>query len=336
MAVEPQSMTSREREPGRRAPGGNETRAQAPTATILIAAVADKPSLRGVLEIVRRQADVAGAEVLLVVNGPPSGLMAESREALELLCDRLLFEPRQGKSFALNHGLAAARGEVIVFTDDDTRPQPGWLPAILEVLTDPERDADLVGVGGPVIPIFEPEVPDWFRQIVESRPSHYLGPRHDYGSEPSEYPIGRSPVGGVPLGANFAVRREAVDGLRYPTELGPSPITRLRGGEDTVLERQLLARGGRLRYEPRAVVHHPVSAQRASLEFALEACRAHGRESIFVRRRLGLQTPTRFHLLRKLVKRRLRGWRQQDRDERQAAEHALRLAELRGMLDGLS
>lgn len=37
---------------------------------------------------------------------------------------RYAFEPRQGKGFALNAGLALARGDVLALTDDDVRPEP--------------------------------------------------------------------------------------------------------------------------------------------------------------------------------------------------------------------
>ena len=40
---------------------------------------------------------------------------------------RYLFEERQGRSSALNAGIAAARGVVLVFTDDDVRVAEGWL-----------------------------------------------------------------------------------------------------------------------------------------------------------------------------------------------------------------
>src|SRR5262245_9219454 len=40
---------------------------------------------------------------------------------------RYLFERQQGKGFALNSGLAIARGDVIALTDDDVLPTRDWL-----------------------------------------------------------------------------------------------------------------------------------------------------------------------------------------------------------------
>ena len=49
-----------------------------------------------------------------------------------------------GKAWALEQGLRAAQGEWVVFLDADTRPRPGLLRALVQVLTD---DADLVSAG---------------------------------------------------------------------------------------------------------------------------------------------------------------------------------------------
>jgi len=62
---------------------------------------------------------------------------------------RLLEEPVQGAYAARNRGVQEARGRVLVFTDPDCVPVPGWLSAIA-------RDIDLPGtaivIGGYVVP----------------------------------------------------------------------------------------------------------------------------------------------------------------------------------------
>jgi glycosyltransferase involved in cell wall biosynthesis len=44
---------------------------------------------------------------------------------------RLLRQPRSGPAAARNAGAGAATGDVLAFTDDDCRPDPGWLRALL-------------------------------------------------------------------------------------------------------------------------------------------------------------------------------------------------------------
>src|SRR5688572_31269823 len=58
-----------------------------------------------------------------------------------------VFERRQGKSYGLNSGLAAARGRIIAFTDDDTIVPDNWLDSILDYF---ETHPDASCVGGMV------------------------------------------------------------------------------------------------------------------------------------------------------------------------------------------
>ena len=66
-----------------------------------------------------------------------------------------LFEPRQGKSNALNTGLAATSASIVVFTDDDVQLPEGWVEASCRALLD-DRSIDYTG--GPVRPIWEATV----------------------------------------------------------------------------------------------------------------------------------------------------------------------------------
>ena len=50
-----------------------------------------------------------------------------------------LFESRQGRSSALNAGIAASRGTVIAMTDDDVLVDPGWLEAACDGLLRPDE-----------------------------------------------------------------------------------------------------------------------------------------------------------------------------------------------------
>ncbi len=45
---------------------------------------------------------------------------------------RYIFEPRQGKSYAMNSAISVASGDIIAFTDDDCLPEKDWLRNIAE------------------------------------------------------------------------------------------------------------------------------------------------------------------------------------------------------------
>jgi hypothetical protein len=183
------------------------------------------------------------------------------------------------------------------------------LDEIDERLRNPQRDPSLVAIGGPVIPTFPPGTPPWFKQLVCSRETNFIGPRHDHGPVPLDYPIGDSVLGGVCIGANFAVRREVFETLSFSARLGPNPRTGLRGGEDTALAKAILQRKLRIGYEPRAFVQHPIHLERATYEFVRDAHFAHGREAVLARRELGLPPFSIQRLIRRPVKHWLRRFR---------------------------
>jgi glycosyltransferase involved in cell wall biosynthesis len=69
-------------------------------------------------------------EVIVVDDGsrqPPRDVVARAAAALDV---RLLEQSNAGPASARNTGARAARGEYVVFTDDDCLPDPEWLRAI--------------------------------------------------------------------------------------------------------------------------------------------------------------------------------------------------------------
>jgi glycosyltransferase involved in cell wall biosynthesis len=72
---------------------------------------------------------------------------------------RYLFEATQGRSSALNAGIAQSAGAVLVFTDDDVRVADGWLDAATGPLLG--GDSAIAYSGGQVRPIWGAEPPSW-------------------------------------------------------------------------------------------------------------------------------------------------------------------------------
>ena len=68
---------------------------------------------------------------------------------------RYLFEPKQGKSNALNTGIREARGNILAFMDDDVRVETDWL----QKLTAPLQDPQWAGAGGRVEAV-SPDTPE--------------------------------------------------------------------------------------------------------------------------------------------------------------------------------
>jgi len=202
-------------------------------------------------------------EVLVVDNNSRD----QTRDVVEGFCRRYpgrfryLFEPQGGKSFALNAGIRESRGEILAFTDDDITVEPDWLLNLTASLD----GGPWAGTGGRTLPAQSPPFPSWLRLGGEYDMGGILCAHFDLGNEPRE-------LDKAPYGANMAFRRrifERYGGFRE--DLGASPTRKVpRPNEDTELGRRLMNAGERLRYEPFAIVHHPVPLERVRKEYFLD------------------------------------------------------------------
>lgn len=169
-----------------------------------------------------------------------------------------LFEPRQGKSNALNAGLAATSASIVVFTDDDVQLPEGWVEASCRALLD-DRSIDYTG--GPVRPIWEESCPPWFdRERADLWGTLAI---LDYGPEPFVFEERRR----VPLGANMAVRRTLIDRVGgFAPELGRKGDSLMGQEQAEFFCRSRLA-GARGLYEPAMGLDHHVPAARLTRDY---------------------------------------------------------------------
>lgn len=199
-----------------------------------------------------RSIDYSELELLVVDNAPRD-------EATACLVQqrfpevRYLRESRPGLDWARNRAIAAARGEIIAFTDDDVVVDAGWIRALAAVF---HRDPAVMGVTGIVVP-YELETE---AQVLFER---YRSFARGFATSRTQMPDagGRSvafrngATGRFGTGANMAFRRVLFDqvGLFDP---GLGAGTPARGGDDLDMFFRVLKAGYALVYEPRALVRH--------------------------------------------------------------------------------
>jgi glycosyltransferase involved in cell wall biosynthesis len=195
---------------------------------------------------------------------------------------RYVFEPRAGRSAALNAGIEAATGEIIANTDDDVRFEPEWLLQAAEALSREQCDF----VGGKVLPIWRGPRPSW---LSDKGGQHWaVIALLDFGPEPVEF--GKRYA---PLGVNLAFRREAFDraGL-WDRGLGRKAGTLL--GQE-VREWMLRARAAGLKgmYAPKMVVHHVIPAERMRKRYFRKWSYWHGvsRAMLYQQHPIDMQAP---------------------------------------------
>jgi glycosyltransferase involved in cell wall biosynthesis len=206
---------------------------------------------------------------------------------------RYLFEPRPGKSHALNAGIREARGDVLAFMDDDVVVHPEWLQNLTAAL----QDREWAGSGGRILPEWNCSPPRW----LSPDSSHAAGPLVAFHpmQEAGEISV-------APIGTNMAFRKEMFEKYgNFRVDLGPRPGSELRN-EDTEFGERLLAAGERLRYEPSAIVYHPVSENRLKKEYFLAWWLNKGEANI---RQFGVRPGTKYrvagiplYLLRRFAK----------------------------------
>lgn len=185
-----------------------------------------------------------GYEVIVVDNASTddtAALVAGFEHRLPLTA---LHEARRGKAHALNTGIHAARGNILVFTDDDVIPDPDWLCA--------------------------------YQSAIEAHPEQrfFIGQvRHDWAAPPPRWleRLGAAGMsyGGTPIdrtegavswlsakGGNMAVTRYHMGLTRFRTDAATNFVGPGSGGEDNWFARDVS--GGRVWYVPTARLKHMV------------------------------------------------------------------------------
>ena len=184
---------------------------------------------------------------------------------------RYIFEPRQGKSHALNTGIRESRGDVLAFVDDDVTIEPSWLRNLTQALD----NSKWAGSGGRTLLAERFSPPRWLALAGPHSLAGVLAAVFDLGDEPCE-------LDRAPYGTNMAYRKEMFEKYGpFRTDMGPSADPDIpRPNEDTEFGRRLMAAGERLRYEPAAIVYHPVPKNRIRKDYFLTWWFDYGRASI--------------------------------------------------------
>lgn len=200
--------------------------------------------------------DLGSVELVIVDNDAvPSARPIAERLATETAVPVVYaHEPRPGVAHARNTGLAAAKGELIAFLDDDEEAPHVWLAALLA--TQARHDADVVF--GPV----RARVPEHVRHHRDylARFFSRIGPE------------GEGPMPGYFGCGNSLVRRASL-----PDPVAPFALERNHiGGEDDLLFGHMQAAGARFAWAPEAWVHEDPAPSRLTLRYTLLRAFAYG------------------------------------------------------------
>ncbi|MFY8148880.1 MAG: glycosyltransferase [Prochlorococcaceae cyanobacterium] len=195
---------------------------------------------------------------------------------------RLVKEPRLGLTHARLRGLNEAKGELLVWVDDDNVLDPGYLEAALEAFRSNPR---LGAAGGPSLPCYATPPPVWFVEgLVPLGCSHHGDQplAMSWRNQPPHYPPA------APIGAGLVIRSEAIrlwaDQLEHDPRRQAFGRTgqSLRSGEDNDINLTLLAHGWELAYLPQLRLSHHIPAGRLTEAYQQRLARASFRDFVQV------------------------------------------------------
>jgi glycosyltransferase involved in cell wall biosynthesis len=170
-------------------------------------------------------------EVIVVDDGSPtplSSVLSLPKIHLDLT---VLKQRNSGPAAARNYGADIARGRCLLFTDDDCRPQPGWLQSMADVL----GESDRLLCGGKTINGLKDNIYSEASQLLSDHLLKHYSPITTYG--------GFFPTNNLAVSKNSFWDAGGFD-------------TSLRFGEDRDFCYRCASLGFSFAYAPGAVVYH--------------------------------------------------------------------------------
>ncbi len=212
---------------------------------------------------------------------------------------RYIQEPKRGQCFARNTGIATAKGEIILFTDDDVRPPQNWIAGMCGPIL--QGEADAVAGGVKIAPHLERE---WMK--------------HEHRCWLACTDWIETPVAQSMVGANMAFSKAVLTKVSgFDTELGPGALGFY---DETLFAWQLKEAGFRIAAALDLAVDHHFEVSRLQRRNFQATAEKYGRSSAYVAYHWEHRDVTRSML--KFLKRRLRllFWRTQNRQKRLAPD----------------
>lgn len=163
---------------------------------------------------------------------------------------RTVFEANKGLSYARNRGIAEAKGELILYLDDDAECMPDLLENHLNFFT---SKPDAAGAGGRILPRYsEAPEPPWMSRWLDG----YIA-RMDPGGEMRIF-SGRMKY---PFGCNMAYRK------KYLVQIGGFNTDITFRGDDKYIYLKVKDINPNIYYLPQALVYHNIPGSRLQSDY---------------------------------------------------------------------
>lgn len=203
-------------------------------------------------------------EILVIDNGSTDQTANIAKEFIKKLPNlRYFHAPEPGLHTGRNKGMLEAKGDILVYADDDIEAFPTWLETIKNAFNNP----DIAMVGGNNIPLFLEEPPEWLTALWERpilKEGRYLP------SLSLLYLKGESRLFSPSFvwGCNFSIRKSLLLEARgfHPDGM-PKELIRFRGDGETYVSQFVINSGSKCLFHPDASVYHKVTPERMTFEY---------------------------------------------------------------------
>lgn len=212
-------------------------------------------TMQAVESVLKGDTDPADYEILVVDNHSTDHTrdLFDSSHMPEHV--RYIFEPQLGLSYARNRAIKEAKGEFILFLDDDALACPTWINEVIKIF---DMDSRIGCVGGKIVPIWEGGRPEWIPQDIVS-----LYTLMDFSEKVVEMP-----APSIPFGANVAFRVSIFEKLEpFREDLGRVGTNLMSSEESELISR--VRQEHKVFYSPYAVVEHKIAKSRLTKRWLL-------------------------------------------------------------------
>ncbi|WP_139207666.1 glycosyltransferase [Bacillus sp. 71mf] len=213
-------------------------------------------------------------EILIIDNNSTDQTALTVRKIMEsaTVSWKYLKEMKQGLHYVRNKGILEAKGDIVIFGDDDIIASSNWLENIMQEF---EQHPQTGICGGKIKPLWQSQPENWVYDYG-SPEIHPLFAYLDYGDE--RVSLHHEYV----FGCNFAIRRDlAIQiGGSFPDTF-PTHLKHLSGtGENAMIDNTR-----KLNYEiiylPEALVYHHIDSLRMTLNYFIDRYERWAVEDVF-------------------------------------------------------
>lgn len=214
-----------------------------------------KDTVEAVQSVLAQESCSFEFEVLVIDNNSKDNTKELFHESLWPTQVRYIMESQLGLSYARNRAIREAKGEFILFLDDDALASSGWIQEVINVF---ERDAAIGCVGGKIDPIWEGGKPDWIPEEIIGLYTLMDFSDHIVEMKPPYFPFG----------ANVSFRKSVFDKIEpFREDLGRVGNNLLSSEESELISR--IREKYKIFYTPYGSVQHKISKSRLNKRWLL-------------------------------------------------------------------